>query len=237
MSNRVTPDPATDDLRPGDFRPGDFETAQIPRRLVHVVDDDRGVRSALAVLLRTAGYSVESWESGDALLAGLAGLSRGIILLDLRMPGNNGLDVLETLRSRGVDLPVILLTGHGEIADAVRAMKNGALDFLQKPIDPAALFESVARAHDQLGELNRRTRFAGDAALALARLSPRERDILARLARGDSYTQVATTLAISPRTVEVHRANLIAKLDVRNLAEALRIAYAASLSVDAQPAA
>lgn len=217
--------------------PVDLEPARESRRHVHVVDDDRGVRSALAVLLRTVGYGVESWESGDALLAALAGLCRGVILLDLRMPGSNGLDVLETLRSRGVDLPVILLTGHGEIADAVRAMKNGALDFLLKPIDPAALFDSVARAQDQLGDLSRRTRFAGDAATALGRLTPRENEILARLARGDSYTLIAAALMISPRTVEVHRTNLIAKLGVRNLAEALRIAYAAGLSLDDRPAA
>lgn len=202
------------------------------RRLIHVVDDDRGVRSALAVLLRASGYAVESWETGDALLDALPQLGRGVLLLDLRMPGRDGLDVLETLRGRGVDYPVILLTGHGDVGNAVRAMKSGALDFLQKPVDPTALFEVVGRAHEQLDDLDRRARFAADATAALARLTPRERDILARLARGDPYTQVAEALAISPRTVEVHRANLLAKLEVRNLPEALRIAFAAGLAVD-----
>jgi two-component system response regulator FixJ len=202
------------------------------RRLVHVVDDDRGVRSALATLLRASGYAVESWESGEALLDALPQPGRGVILLDLRMPGRDGLDVLDALRSRGTHFPVILLTGHGDVGNAVRAMKSGALDFLQKPVEPAALFEVVARAHEQLDELGRRERFAADAALALARLTPRERDILARLARGDSYTQVAAALAISPRTVEVHRANLLTRLDVRNLPEALRIAFAAGLAVE-----
>jgi two-component system response regulator FixJ len=201
-------------------------------RLVHVVDDDRGVRSALAALLRARGHAVESWESGEVLLDALPQLGRGVILLDLRMPGRDGLDVLDALRSCGIDFPVIRLTGHGDIGNAVRAMKSGALDFLQKPVEPAALFDIVARAHEQLDELGRRERFATDAALALARLTPRERGILARLARGDSYTQVAAALAISPRTVEVHRANLLARLDVRNLPEALRIAFAAGLVVE-----
>jgi two-component system response regulator FixJ len=200
--------------------------------LVHVVDDDRGVRSALAALLRARGYVVESWESGETLLDALSQLGRGVILLDLRMPGRDGLDVLDALRSCGIDFPVILLTGHGDIGNAVRAIKSGALDFLQKPVEPAALFDIVARAHEQLDELGRRERFATDAAVALARLTPRERGILARLARGDSYTQVAAALAISPRTVEVHRANLLARLDVRNLPEALRIAFAAGLVVE-----
>lgn len=206
------------------------------RRLVHVVDDDRGDRMSLTVLLQASGHAVRGWDTGDALLTALATLEDGCILLDLRMPGRSGLEVLSEIRARGVNLPVILLTGHGDIADAVRAMKDGALDFLQKPVEPGALLDAIAAAHAHMEDTRRHARLASEARVALAALTAREMEILARLAHGEPHTEVAAALGISPRTVEVHRANLIGKLQVRNLPEALRIAFAAGLTLGGEAA-
>jgi len=196
--------------------------------LVHVVDDEESVRRSLDFLLRTSGYTVRTWESGvDFLAAGE--VERGCVLLDIRMPEIDGLEVLRQLNQRGVTLPVIILTGHGEVNLAVEAMKDGAFDFLEKPCSPTILREALRDATARLAtssEVTLRTR----AARALVdALNSHEREVLAALAQGRSNAQIAAAIAMPMFDVELHRANLMAKLGARGLSDAIRIAFAAGM--------
>ena len=141
----------------------------------------------------------------------------------------DGLEVQQELNQRGVAMPVIVLTGHGDISIAVRAMKAGAVDFIEKPFEKAVLLDAIDAAFARLEDKEGRSTRAGDAAVAVAALTPRERDVLDGLAQGLPNKTIAYDLGISPRTVEVHRANLMTKLAVRSLSDALRIAFAAGL--------
>lgn len=196
-------------------------------RRVHVVDDDLSVRRSVAFMLKTSGYEVETHESGQALLKASGDLADGCILLDIRMPGMDGLETQDALRKRGVTLPVIIMTGHGDISLAVRAMKAGAVDFIEKPFDNEVLFAALELAFDRLSAKAATRDRKKDAEVRLQGLTPRERDVLDGLANGLPNKTIAYDLGISPRTVEIHRANLMLKLKVRSLSEALRIAFAA----------
>jgi two-component system response regulator FixJ len=198
-------------------------------RAIYIVDDDATVRASLHGLLAARpGFAIYSFPSGDRFLAGKEMLGPGTVLLDHNMPGASGMDVLEAL-DRDPRFATILVTGRGDIALAVRAMKAGALDFLEKPYDPAAMIEMVDAAAARL-EAGRAEAAQGDAANArIDGLSPRERDVLAGLIAGQANKLIAHKLGISPRTVEIYRANMMATLGVRSLAEALRVAFAAGL--------
>jgi two-component system response regulator FixJ len=198
------------------------------QRLVHLVDDDAAIRRSVGFMLKTSGHTVESYESGDELLKHSSKLASGCILLDIRMPGMDGLEVQQALQERGVSLPVIIMTGHGDVALAVRAMKAGAVDFIEKPFEKDALLACLDEGYRRLHHKSATDDRARDAAVRLHSLTARERDVLEGLAHGLPNKTIAYDLGISPRTVEIHRANLMTKLGVRSLSEALRIAFAAT---------
>jgi two-component system response regulator FixJ len=203
--------------------------AMTSNRLVHIVDDDAAVRRAMGRLLRSAGLETVVYETAQAVLNVAPSLSSGCILLDLRMPGMDGLELLARMGEFGIDLPVIVLTGHGDVPTAVKAMKAGAVDFIEKPIDEDQLLGAIQAA---LAE-----RTPGERHYAIARaneqmalLSPRERQVLEAIAGGRPNKLIAYDLGISVRTVEVHRAHMLDRLGVRNIAEAIRIAVLAAVA-------
>ena len=196
-------------------------------KVVHLVDDDDSVRRSVGFMLKTSGHQVESYSSGAELLKQAKALDAGCILLDIRMPGMDGLEVQETLRQQGVTLPIIILTGHGDVPLSVRAMKAGAIDFIEKPFEKQVLLAALEAGFDALERSDSGREKAKDAAVRLQVLTPREREVLDGLAEGLPNKTIAYDLGISPRTVEIHRANLMTKLGVRSLSEALRLAFAA----------
>lgn len=200
--------------------------SEADQRVVHLVDDDAAIRRSVGFMLKTSGHRVETYESGtDLLKAGR--LETGCILLDIRMPGMDGLEVQQALQDKGVSLPVIIMTGHGDVSLAVKAMKAGAVDFIEKPFEKAALVASLDEGYRRLSRKGATDDRMRDAAVRLQALTARERDVLDGLAEGLPNKTIAYDLGISPRTVEIHRANLMTKLEVRSLSEALRIAFAA----------
>ena len=202
------------------------------RPLVHVIDDEDSVRRGTSYLLKTTGYAVRTWESGVAFLKEVRHVEAGCILLDVRMPEMDGLEVQQQLNERGVTMPVIVLTGHGDVAVAVRAMKAGAIDFLEKPFETEALEDAIRRAFERLASEKDVLVRAAEASVVLGALSAREREVLEGLAQGYPNKTIAYDLGISPRTVEVHRANIMTKLKARSLSEALRVAFAAGMGAD-----
>ena len=196
-------------------------------RIVHLVDDDGSVRRSVGFMLKTSGHQVQTYESGEELLKNSAQLEQGCILLDIRMPGMDGLEVQQALQEKGVGLPVVIMTGHGDVGLAVRAMKAGAVDFIEKPFEKMALLSSLEEGFRRISQREVTGERKKDAEVKLQALTPRERDVLEGLAHGLPNKTIAFDLGISPRTVEIHRANLMTKLGVRSLSEALRIAFAA----------
>jgi len=201
------------------------------KKLVHIVDDEEMIRRSAGYMLKTSGYAVTTWPSGAAFLKEVKHVEHGCILLDIRMPEIDGLDVQRILAERGVTMPIIIMTGHGDISIAVRAMKAGAVDFMEKPFEKAALLGAIEAAFDRIASAEKQSSRAAEAAVILGVLTSREREVLDGLAQGLPNKTIAYDLGISPRTVEVHRANVMAKLDVRSLSDALRIAFAAGLGM------
>lgn len=204
------------------------------KRLVHLVDDDEAIRRSVGFALKTSGFQVRSYENGVEILKSAPDLEPGCILLDIRMPGMDGLEVQEALKAKGVTLPVIIMTGHGDVNLAVRAMKAGALDFIEKPFEKAVLLGAIEHAISRLKLSADTLRDASEAATRLQLLTARERDVLEGLAKGLPNKSIAYDLGISPRTVEIHRANLMDKLGVKSLSEALRLAFAAETIRDVE---
>ena len=196
-------------------------------RVVHLVDDDEAIRRSVGFMLKTSGFHVRPYESGVELLKEARSLDPGCLLLDIRMPGLDGLEVQAALAAKGVALPVIIMTGHGDVALAVQAMKAGAVDFIEKPFEKAILLSAIEHGLDRLRQSALVRGRAEEAAIRLQTLTPREREVLEGLAKGLPNKTIAYDLGISPRTVEIHRANLMTKLAVKSLSEALRIAFAA----------
>lgn len=199
------------------------------RRLVHIIDDEDGVRRSASFMLKTSGFATRAWDSGVSFLKEVRHAEPGCILLDIRMPEMDGLEVQQALIDRGVAMPVIVLTGHGDIGIAVRAMKAGAVDFIEKPFESDILLDAIGRAFERIDKASDVLVRAADASVVLGALSPREREVLDGLAQGFPNKTIAYDLGISARTVEVHRANVMAKLGARSLSDALRIAFAAGL--------
>jgi len=198
-------------------------------RYIHLVDDDEAIRRAASFMLRTSGFLVKTYVSGVELLDVADELAPGCILLDVRMPEMDGLEVQQALRERGILLPVIVMTGHGDVNVAVQAMKAGAVDFIEKPFEKAVLMSAIEEGFARIEQAGRRHARAAEARVRLDALTPRELDVMKGLVRGHPNKTIAYDLDISPRTVEIHRANLMAKLGVASLSEALRIAFAAGL--------
>jgi len=196
------------------------------RSLVHSVVLIVLIRSAATVVMVHAQAPL--FRSGIELLESPRPLPAGCILLDIRMAGMDGLEVQQTLQREGISLPVIIMTGHGDIGLAVKAMKAGAVDFIEKPFEKEALIRSLEEGFNRLLRKEATGDRMRDASVRLQALTAREREVLDGLARGLPNKTIAYDLGISPRTVEIHRANVMTKLSVRSLSEALRIAFAAS---------
>jgi len=197
--------------------------------IIYVIDDDEAVRQSLEFLLKTSGFAVRGFESGRAFLEALPQITSGCVITDVRMPEITGIDLLRKVKEMGVDIPVIVITGHGDISLAVDAMKIGAVDFLEKPFDDDALLAAVkssltrnadtAQRNAELGEINER----------LAGLSNRERQVLDGLVTGKANKVIAFDLGISPRTVEIYRANLMTKMSANSLSDLVRMAMTAGI--------
>ena len=198
-------------------------------RIVHLVDDDEAIRRSASFMLKTSGFVVKTYASGVELLKEAKELPAGCILLDVRMPEMDGLQVQAALHEQGIGHPVIVMTGHGDVSVAVQAMKAGAIDFIEKPFEKAVLLSAIEEGFARIEQAGRSRGRAEEALVRLQALTRRERDVLEGLVRGHPNKTIAYDLDISPRTVEIHRANLMSKLGVASLSEALRIAFAAGL--------
>ena len=199
------------------------------QRMVHVIDDDEALRESLAFLLRAAQLEVKSYASARAFLDSLPDESLGCVITDVRMPDISGIDLLRRLKELKIGVPVIVVTGHGDVALAVEAMKIGAADFFEKPFDDDLLLASVRSAlREREGE---KKRYAERAEIEsrIAALSPRERDVLTGLVEGRANKQIAFDLGISPRTVEIYRANLMNKMQADSLSDLVRMALVAGM--------
>ena len=200
-----------------------------PPSLVHVIDDDDAVRQSLAFVLQTARMGVRTYESATAFLSALPGIEPGCIVTDVRMPGLSGIDLLRRLRELEVGMPVIVITGHGDIQLAVEAMKVGAADFIEKPFDDEVLLAAVRSA---LGQWERGVHKDAERAQLTARLaalSNREREVLEGLVAGKPNKVIAFDLGISPRTVEIYRANVMTKMEAASLSDLVRMALIAGM--------
>ncbi|WP_138468835.1 response regulator transcription factor [Poseidonocella sp. HB161398] len=200
--------------------------------VIHVVDDDRAAREGLGFLLSSLGLAIAEHASAAGLLAALGdgtgdGTGEGCILADLRMPGMSGLELLDELGRRGCPLPVIMITGHGDVPLAVRAMRAGAMDFFEKPVNGLALVERITEALKLSRERAAAARAARDLQARVASLSPREAQVAAGVLAGRLGKQIAADLGISPKTVEIHRHNAMEKMGASNAAELVRLLAAA----------
>ncbi|MDE0443115.1 MAG: response regulator [Gammaproteobacteria bacterium] len=201
----------------------------MPGELIFLVDDDDAVRTSLDALLETAGYRTAQFESGvDFLESPDVGLG-ACVLLDVKMPGPDGLEVQRRLNDRGETLPVVILTGHGDIAMAVQAMRAGAVDFLEKPVSREQLLESVGRAIDVDRSVRRDERERSEIGTRLRELTTRERQVLERLVLGRTNKLVARELGISSRTIEVYRRNVMMKMGADSLSHLVRMTLVAGI--------
>jgi two-component system response regulator FixJ len=193
-------------------------------RAVHIIDDDQALRESLAFLLRTAQLEVRSFDSAKAFLDALPNASVGCIITDIRMPDMSGIDLLRRLKELKVGIPVIVITGHGDVPLAVEAMKIGAADFFEKPFNDDQLLTSVRGALQQQQDQTKRGAKRAEVEHRLSKLSAREKDVLAGLIEGRANKQIAFDLGISPRTVEIYRANLMNKMQADSLSDLVRMA-------------
>ena len=199
------------------------------RRTILVIDDEPAMRDSLAFLLDVNGFSVTTHETAADFLDHFGRSNVDCVVSDIRMPGMTGLDLVRKLKADAVACPVILMTGHGDVALAVEAMKAGAIDFIEKPFEDEVLLHAIRDALDSQPAKPADDTAKRQAETRLADLTPRERDVLRGLLAGKINKVIAHDLGISPRTVEVYRANLMAKTSVRSMSELMRIAIAAGL--------
>ena len=198
--------------------------------VVFVVDDDAGVLDSLRALLEADGLQVETFDNAKTFLSSPASQRSGCLIADIRMPEMDGLELQQELAKRGAQLAIIIITGHGDVPLAVRAMKAGAADFIEKPFDDEALLASVRHALVMRERTHQAGTLVNAAKERLAGLSPRERQVLDRLIAGKQNKTIALELEISPRTVEIHRAHLMNKMRAGSLSELVRLALAAGVS-------
>lgn len=199
--------------------------------VVHVVDDDGAIRDALVLLLEAAGHTARAHADGTAFLNDLDAAVPGCVVADVRMPGLSGLDVQNALRERRIDLPVIIITGHADVAMAVQALKAGAADFIEKPFDEDVLLSAVARALDSGTRAYRERRQMDDIVARAATLTPREREVMDLVVQGYPNKAVAVELSISARTVEIHRGRVMEKMGAASLSDLVRMALRLEESV------
>jgi FixJ family two-component response regulator len=195
-----------------------------PRPIVHVVDDDESLRTAVARLLRIAGYEVRTYASAGPFLLARPELTPGCVVLDIRMPGTNGLEIQDAFRQHGEFLPIIFLTGHGDIPLSVRAMKMGAVDFLTKPVKREVLLSAVQMALARDAETRATRERLRQCRDLFASLTPREREVFGRVVVGQPNKQIAAEIGTVVRTVKAHRARVMEKMHVASLAELVQVA-------------
>lgn len=197
--------------------------------IVHIIDDDAAMRDSLAFLLSAAGLSVRTYESAQAFLQELPSVEGGCIVTDVRMPGIDGLELLRVLQEMGKGLPVIVMTGHGDVPLAVRAMRLGAADFVEKPFDDEIMVDAVRSALSSAASLPP-SGVGDEMSSRIASLSRRERQVLAGLVEGQTNKEIARKFDLSPRTVEVYRAKLMTKMQANNISELVRFAVRAGVT-------
>jgi two-component system response regulator FixJ len=195
--------------------------------VVHIIDDDEDIRRALAFLLGTAGLAVRVHESALKFLENLDTLQPGCIVSDVRMPGMDGLELQQRLKTMGVEMPIIIMTGHADVPLAVQAMKAGAVDFIEKPFDDETLLSAIRIALDVYDKNGQSSIEIAQIQARLDTLSAREKEVLEGLLAGHANKTIAYDLELSPRTVEVHRANVMSKMKARSLSELVRMAMLA----------
>ena len=194
-----------------------------PSAVIHLIDDDDGVRQSLAFSLAAAGLAVRSYSSATAFLAALPGLQPGCVVSDIRMPGIDGLELQRRLSVLRTDMPVIIMTGHGDVRLAVQAMKAGAVDFIEKPFDDEVLLAAIRTALDRYNRSGSREADAAQIRVKRASLSLREDEVLKGLLIGHSNKTIAYDLKLSARTIEAHRANLMIKMGAGSLSDLVRM--------------
>ena len=199
--------------------------------VIHIVDDDSDIRESLSALLGTAGYTTRGYTGAQEFLAAHP-WKRGCVILDVRMPGMDGLALQEEIVRLGIDLPIVVMTGHGDVSMAVRSMKAGALDFVEKPFDDEALFKCVEAALKINERTNNRLVETEAARNALKLLTPRERNVLEQLVAGQTNKGAARELGISSRTIEVHRARIMSKIKANSLSDLVRAALAGAERIE-----
>ena len=190
---------------------------------VFIIDDDASVRDALGLLLGLKSYRSVPFASADDFLGACRPEWSGCLLLDIRLPGTDGLALQTILRERDISMPVIFMTAHGEVQTVRTALKAGAIDYLEKPVDPDALLAAIATAMETDNVQREKLQRADQSERRLETLTPREREVLELVIQGQQYRQIAAALGISPRTVEVHRARLMEKLGVHSISELVRL--------------
>ena len=200
-----------------------------PEAIIYVVDDDDAVRQSLEFLLKTAGITVRGFESAKAFLEIMPQVQHGCVITDVRMPEISGIDLLQRVKAVNPDLPVIVITGHGDISLAVEAMKLGAVDFLEKPFDDDLLLAAVRAALSRDADAGKRKAELAEIQRKLGELSNRERQVLEGLVVGKANKAIAFDLEISPRTVEIYRANLMTKMSANSLSDLVRMAMTAGI--------
>ena len=197
---------------------------------IFLIDDDAAILHSASFMLRHAGYMVKTFSSGHQFLDYITTDHNGCVLLDIRMPGMDGMQVHTELKRRGVTLPVIILTGHGDVKLAVEAMKSGAFDFIEKPYEKSVLLGAISNASDDTALADNRRQAAVKSQAMIGRLTSRELEVLEGLVEGLTNKGIASKLNIAPRTAEIHRANLMRKLEAESLSATLRIAFLAGLA-------
>jgi len=195
---------------------------------IWVVDDDEAMRSSLQWLMESVGMNVQAYSSADEFLASHYPARHGVLLLDVRMPGMSGLELLEQLTKEQMVPPTIIITGHGDVPMAVRAMKQGAIDFIEKPFNDEVLLDAIRRAVNSAEQQRSSKALVADLAARFANLTPREHEVMDMVTAGQSNKEIANALGVSAKTVEAHRARVMEKMQASSLAELVRM----SISVE-----
>ena len=208
-------------------------TPAVEKSNVYIVDDDDGVRDSLQILLEASGHSVRGFASAREFLDVVGLIDFGCVLVDLQMPGMDGLELQHRLKALNVRLPVVVVTAHGDIATAVEAMRSGAIDFVEKPFSDDAILTSIKMALADRPKPNAEDQIRIAILERLKILSPREREVLDGMVAGHPNKVIAFNLSLSPRTVEIHRARVMDKMQARSLSELVRLAIAAGIAAAA----
>lgn len=194
--------------------------------IVHIVDDDKAIRDSLTLLMRSVGFNSKSYDSAEKFLDEADYNSAGCLIVDIRMQGMSGLELQQLLNNKGINMPVIIITGHGDVPVAVQAMQAGAIDFLEKPYDNEMLVDRIKQCLSEVSKSRDKSKLVAEAKTRLLRLTPREREVMNLLVAGKHNKIIAKELNISVRTAEAHRAKVMKKLHAESLSDIVRLALA-----------